>query len=149
MVVLLTITVALALHLSCHAVMAQDVYEPCPQLPDRSWASEETIMADSRWVEAIEQVDRMLANATQAHKLPGLVATVTVGQRRAWFKGYGKRDARDPTSRPPAEDDLVWIASIKTFTSCSSIRCATTGSFRSTRLLLAFPGGFGYKSPFP
>ena len=133
-------------------VRGQDVYEPCPRLPDPSWADEATIMADSRWVEAVERVDQLLENATRTHALPGLVATVTVGRRRAWFKGYGKRDAREAASPPPAEDDLVWIASItKTFTALLLFQLRDEGLVSlDSAVADLFPGGaFGYRSPYP
>ena len=30
-------------------IRADDLYEPCPALPDASWATPATVMADSRW----------------------------------------------------------------------------------------------------
>ena len=50
----------------------------------------------------MHKVDAMLANATTFYKLPGLVAVVTLGKTKAWFKGYGKRDARVDDSPPPS-----------------------------------------------
>ena len=50
----------------------------------------------------MHKVDAMLANATTFYKLPGLVAVVTLGKTKAWFKGYGKRDARVGDSPPPS-----------------------------------------------
>ena len=50
----------------------------------------------------MHKVDAMLANATTFYKLPGLVAVVSLGKAKAWFKGYGKRDARVDDSPPPS-----------------------------------------------
>jgi CubicO group peptidase (beta-lactamase class C family) len=100
------------------------------------------------------EVDTLLANATAANELPGLVATITVGQTQAWYKGYGKRDARKASQPPtgvPAATDLVWIASItKTFTSLLLYMLRDKGVVSlDDPVAKFFPAGqFGYKTPW-
>jgi CubicO group peptidase (beta-lactamase class C family) len=116
-------------------------------------------MADPRMRAAIQQVDALLQNATERGEtsggnfsgLPGLVATVTLGQQQVWFSSYGLRDMRDKASGKPTPDDLVWIASItKTFTSAllHILRDEGVVALEDNVSKHFPPGSFGYRSPW-
>lgn len=140
------------------AVAAQDVYEPCPHRPDSAAVTPAAVMADGRWKAALLEVDALLQNATERGEtlsgnfsgLPGLVVTVTLGQKQAWVSSYGLRDARDKTSGKPTPNDLVWIASItKTFTSTLLHILRDEGVVALEDPVSKYFPDFRYKSPWP
>lgn len=142
----ITTTFALLVCYCCSLACGQihsDEYEPCPAYPfpigeGSRAATAREVLKDDGVISAIRAVDQMLQSvvANKENHVPGLIATIVLGQETAFTKGYGSKDPfavpGSPNARAPEGQDLVRIASItKVFTDLLMFQMRDDGSLPS------------------
>lgn len=119
-------------------VVAVAIVCGCGSEPRSRTASVDPGSREAAWVscagkrpapDAYRQIDRRLAEAREAHAVPGMAVAIVCGDTLAFAKGYGVRAVDDPT--PVTARTRFRIASVtKVFTATAIMKLEESGALR-------------------